>query len=187
MREKKFLILFFFVFFFNKSLTADIFIIAAINNKSITNYDIFLEIKATEILKDEVITNDVNNNIFLQDIINDKIKLLELKEVNQSNIKKAKDQINLYLKKNNKKVDKIVYDYIIQKISIKFEWNDHIVKKFSNKIEVNTFEIDDIVKSKNFSEIEKNKLLLLEKQKKINLISSTYFNDIKRKYLINYF
>lgn len=161
--------------------------IAAINNKSITSYDIFLEIKATEILENQIITNETNNNIFLQNIINDKIKLIELKEVKLSNTEKAKNQINLFLNQNNKKIDKILYDHIIQKISIQLEWNEHIAKKFSNKIEINTLEIDDFAKSKDLSETEKNKLLLLEKQKKINLISSAYFNDIKRKYLINYF
>ena len=181
MKSKIFLLIFFLIFS-NRVLSIDIIIIASINNKSITNYDLYLEQKANQILEGD--KEQTNKNYYLQKIINDKIKLLELKKISNESFNLATRQTKEFLQKSKLSIPEEIKKYIINKIAIQFEWNKYIANTYTRKLEINLSEIEYISKSKNLSEIEVEKLIDLEKRKKLNIISSTYFNEIKRKYLV---
>ena len=58
--------------------------------------------------------------------------------------------------------------------------------KYSQQLYVNTDEINQIIKSKNLKEEDREKIISIEKNKKLNIYSKTFFNQIKVKYLIKY-
>lgn len=180
--KRKIFLLFFFLILSNKTLSLDITIIASINNKSITNYDLFLEQEANKILNAS--KEKFNESYILRQIINEKIKLLELKEVSNNSYNLAKSQINEFLEKSQLSISEEIKKYIINKIALQFEWKKYITNKYARKLQINLSEIEHISKSKNLSENQTEKLISLEKEKKLNIISENYFNEIKKKYLI---
>jgi hypothetical protein len=184
MKRNILLIILFFIFS-HKVLSTDIIIIASINNKSITNYDLFLEQKANNILEGN--DKEYNKKYYLQKKINDQIKLLELEEISNISYNLAVRQANEFLKKSKLEITEEIKKYIIDKIALQIEWDRYITKNFIKKLEVNLSEINYISKSKNLSENETKKLIDLEKRKKLNLISTTRFNEIKKKYLITFY
>ena len=184
MKRKVFLFIFFFIFS-NKVLSIDIIIIASINNNSITNYDLFLEQEANQILDGN--NQQFNKNYYLQKIINDRIKLLELKEISNNSKNLATSEVNQFSKKLKSNIPKEIENYIINKFALQIEWNKYITKKYGKKLEINLSEIKYMSESKKLSDSEVKKLIDLEKRKKLNIISTAHFNEIKRKYLINFY
>jgi len=182
--KRKIFLLFFFFIFSNKVLSLDIIIIASINNQSITNYDLFLEQEANQIL--EANKKKIDESYYLRQIINEKIKLLELKKISKNSYNLAKVQINEFLKKSQLNISEEIKKYIIDKIALQFEWNKYITNKYARKLEINLSEIEHVSESKKLSESQIKKLIDLEKEKKLSIISSTYFNEIKKKYLITF-
>ena len=63
-------------------------------------------------------------------------------------------------------------------------WNKLITILFSRKLEINMNELEENIKNKNIDIKNKEKLIKIEKTKKINIISNTFYNEVKRKYLI---
>jgi len=55
---------------------------------------------------------------------------------------------------------------------------------FSRKLEINMNELEENIKNKNIDKEKKEEMIRIEKIKKINIISNTFYNEIKRKYLI---
>jgi len=157
-----------------------------INNENISNYDLDKEIKLIEKLENRKVSNLEKRKI-LNNSIDLKVKKIELDfrkiEINEIAVKKKS---NLILKKNFKNVtlDKEIRDLFVEKITIQERWNKLIVLRFGNKLEINLNEIAEIINTKNLSEKDKDELINLEKDKKINLLSNTFFNQIKKKYLI---
>ena len=160
--------------------------LVTINNRIITNYDLLLEIKTLEFLNDVKI-NDKQQPIILQQMINEKIKEIELKNyklsVSDTLISK---KLNLSLQKKNKLITKDIKDNIKNKIILQDKWNRLINLKYSQQLYVNTDEINQIIKSKNLKEKDREKIISIEKNKKLNIYSKTFFNQIKVKYLIKY-
>lgn len=186
---KIFKIVIFFILIFCTNLetkSLEIKNLASINNQTITNLDLIKEVKIREILNNTKI-NKKNHDIVLQQMINEKIKLIEAEN---NKIKAPIDiidqQYNL-IKKNKLKEKKITQDLkkvLITKIKGTYKWNKLINFKYKNKLAINIDEINEIMKSKKIPESKKDELLKIEKNKKLNTFSKTHFNKIKKKYLV---
>ena len=50
-----------------------------------------------------------------------------------------------------------------------------------------TNEIEEIMKSKNINDKNMDQITVIEKNKKLNVFSKVYFNEIKKKYFIQYY
>ena len=64
------------------------------------------------------------------------------------------------------------------------KWNKLIAILYSKKLEINMNEIEEKMKIKKIDSKKKEEIIQIEKTKKINILSNTFFNEIKRKYLI---
>ena len=74
---------------------------------------------------------------------------------------------------------------MFNKVEINMRWNKLITILFSKKLEINMNEIEENIKNKNIRyKKKKEEMIQIEKTKKINIISNTFYNEIKRKYLI---
>ncbi len=73
---------------------------------------------------------------------------------------------------------------MFNKVEINMRWNKLITILFSRKLEINMNEIEENIKNKNIDIKNKEKMIKIEKTKKINIISNTFYNEVKRKYLI---
>lgn len=173
--------------FANEKLTT----IAIINNKTITNIDILNEIQIIKILN-----KDFNNINFQQaamtNLINEILQIEEIKKFNiniEENLIKKKylefaSSLNTPI---NEKLEKRIYE----KIKIESEWNRLVSKKFSWNLNVNIDEIDEKIKKEEKKFKDKNdeiqykeKLILLEKNKKFQVYSINYINSLKKNALI---
>ena len=165
--------------------------IAIINNKTITNIDILNEIQIIKILN-----KDFNNINFQQaamtNLINEILQIEEIKKFNiniEENLIKKKylefaSSLNTPI---NEKLEKRIYE----KIKIESEWNRLVSKKFSWNLNVNIDEIDEKIKKEEKKFKDKNdeiqykeKLILLEKNKKFQVYSTNYINSLKKNALI---
>lgn len=172
--------------FLTSSNAIEIKNIASVNNYSITNFDLFQEIKIKEALEKKKISK-VQHSFVLQIMIQDKIKMLEI-DKNKIQIPEQEIQSKLALVLDqsfkNEEISKSLKDLIYKKIKYTSSWNILISQKFANKLTVNMDEIDEIIKSQNLKDGERNKVIELEKNKKLNIFSKTYFNEIKKKYFV---
>ena len=73
---------------------------------------------------------------------------------------------------------------MFNKVEINMGWNRLITILFSRKLEINMNELEENIKNKNIDIEKKEEMIRIEKTKKINIISKTFYNEIKRKYLI---
>ena len=64
------------------------------------------------------------------------------------------------------------------------KWNKLIAILFSRKLEINMNEIEENMKIKKIDLKKKEEMIQKEKTKKINILSNTFYNEVKRKYLI---
>lgn len=187
--------LFFIIILFkiNTTYTSEIKIIAKVDDKIITTEDLKYEIN---ILKFLFNLNDNEKNIranALESLINLQIKKIE---VEKNKIVVPVSQIDKYLiivlKNYNKtledlrlKINDMKYEnFLKNKLQIELAWNQLVMKKFSSTININ---IDEILAKNNISVNDTKKLdvfILQEKNKKIQALSDSYFNEIKNKTLI---
>ena len=77
-----------------------------------------------------------------------------------------------------------IKEYMFKKVEINMKWNKLVTILFSKKLEINMNEIEENIKNKNIDIKKKEEMIQIEKTKKINIISNTFYNEIKRKYLI---
>jgi len=181
---KAFLLLFI-LFFSNNSFAKDsIKTIATVNNKIITNLDISDEVKILEIfypnaeknyLYNLAINNLIDETLKKEEIIlnnitvDEKIIIYEFEKfINKLN----KDKLS---EKNKKK--------IYNTIKTKVEWNKLISQKYSWKININMNELESTIKDKDNIELKEN-LINIEKNKKINIYSQNFLENLKKKSLI---
>ena len=179
-------ILFFILFSFVETKSLEIKVLATVNNQAISNYDLFVEIKLQELLNKKPINKSQHRQI-LQQMIDETIRESEVKKNSISADKKAVNvKTNEILSKFSDEIklnDQIKFN-ITSKIENSIKWNNLILNKFRNKIQINTNEIDQIIKSKDLNEQELERVTLIEKNKKLQVFSKTYFNEIKKKYFI---
>ena len=180
------IVLFILLVFFSSAQANDIKTLVQINNYSITNIDLIKEININEILKQRNL-NNTEKKILLNNLIEQKVKDMETKKrnikINQSVINQNVMQIlkNYNIDQENKES---VREYIFKKVDTKMKWNKLIMFLFSKKLEINMDEIEENMKIKNIDIKKKEAMIQAEKTKKINIISNTFYNEIKRKYLI---
>jgi len=155
--------------------------IAIVNNTTITTYDLFKKVEAIKILTKKKITIS-HQNYILDQLIENEIKKIEIdkNKINIANniIKKISDEKILSYKLENP--PNFLKQYIFYETKLENEWNKLINIKFSNKLSLNTNEIESVIKSKNLSDSEVENLILIQKNRKLNSISKSYFNSIKR-------
>lgn len=191
---KKIILIF---FLFSKVTYAEIFIksIVQINDTIITNLDIENEIKFLSILYK--LKNDNNlTNIAIKNLIDETLKKSEIKKANiVANNDILNQEYNNYtsrLKETNN-IDPETEKIIFQKIKLELQWNKLISSKYSWKVSVNMNEIESILKNQigqddSFETINKKKenIIISEKNKKLQVYSTTYLEEIKKKSLIKY-
>ena len=176
----------FVIFFFCSTNANEIKSIVQVGSYSITNIDLIKEIRINEIIKKRELSDPEKKNI-LQNLIEEKIKEIELKKnnitVDKTIVNKRVTQIinNYQLDiSNQNKIKK----YMFNKVEINMRWNRLITILFSRKLEINMNELEENIKNKNIDIEKKEEMIRIEKTKKINIISNTFYNEIKRKYLI---
>ena len=176
----QFIIIFIFGFAFSNSSANTIKPIVTINNSVITNYDLFLEIELFKLLKQIDVNKNIENQI-LDNLISNKIKELELLNYKiDINEKILEDKANELFKKNNNDELKSI---LLKQIIVDSKWNKLIFLKFKRKLEINIMEIEER-HGKQLDYKRKNQLMEIEKNKKIQIISKTFFNEVKKKYYI---
>lgn len=194
-------IFFFYLLFFlnfNAELT-DYKILATIAEEAITLEDLKTENKIIKLLnKNITLSEERINKLSLKNLIEEKIKEIEIKK---NNIQIEKKIINNYFQtflknlniKQSPENEKIL-NLIYKKIKIENEWNNLIIKKFGWKINVNINEIDKKIKDlENNSDLEinkfisKQKLIDKEKEKKIAVFSKYYLDKLITETFIQYF
>lgn len=163
--------------------------VASVNDSIITNIDIINEIKIIQILsrpgKEDNINSLALNNLIEELIKNNEIKKNKI-QVDERNLEKRLNSIIKSLEKEGIPLNKLLKNKIFQKIKINYEWNELIVKKYINQININLKEIDDKLRnSKSINqEEEKNKLIDFEKNKKLNIYSIKHYEKLKQNALI---
>jgi peptidyl-prolyl cis-trans isomerase SurA len=149
---KMFFYIIIFIFFFNSTYSIESKIIYNIQNEIITNIDLKNEFKYLLVLNNRLkdIDKDTAFLISKESLVRDKIKKIEIMK-NFKNLKidqKYEDILikDIYLKLGLDNKDQFIeylkeYDLklknIIEKITISALWNDLIIRKYSDKIEIN--------------------------------------------------
>ena len=193
---KRFLFFFFIIATTTSSVAENKFeIIAVVNDVSITRLDLSKELTIIKILNNKQSISQDEIYIGLNNLIEEKIKKIEIEKEKLTIDKKTID--NLYytliqnLNLNNSNIDKITSNLIKEKIKIDKLWNELVAKKYSWKININMDEINKkILQNKeNIKDVEKtkNNLIIQEKNKKLSVYSKFYLNQLKKKTLIKYF
>lgn len=183
-------ILFFFLIVLNfEAKSLEIKLLAKLNNYSITNIDLYNEINFIKsVEKKEVARNQYQS--LLSEIINEKIREIETKEIPLNN--QDKNKITRQLKsimneisRNDKSFNPAsIKKEIYKKLEVKYKWEKMVFTKFKNKIEINLNEINLLINNYKEQKISKESLIEIERKKKLQLVSKSYFAQIKNKYLI---
>lgn len=176
----------FIIFFFCSANANEIKSIVLVDSYSITNVDLIKEIRINQILKNKPL-QDTEKKVLLKNLIEEKIKEIEVVKnninVNKSAVNQRVAQIISNYKFDDLNKDKIK-EYLFKKVEINMRWNKLITILFSKKLEINMNEIEEKIKNKNIGVKKKEEMIQREKTKKINIISNTFYNEVKRKYLI---
>ena len=183
---KIFLFFFCFIFFYNNILfSKEIKNLVIINNSVITNFDLEKEIKLKKIIEKIEINNIVVTKILGQ-LINEKIQFLEVEKNNIVIGEEIIDQrLNQILKSNlTLGENQEIKSYIRYKIKLNLRWNKLINFKYKRMLEVNMNEINEIMLTQKLKEENKDEIIQREKNKKLNLFSRLFLNEIKKDYLI---
>jgi len=191
---KKFLLILlinFFIFISNSYSKQVIFTVAMIDNVPITNIDVMNEILLIKILKPAEKKRNLKN-ISLQNLIDQALKIEEIKknniQISEEILNKNYNNFLLKMKINN--LPKIIQKNIFLKIKTEESWIRLIRKKFSWSAYVNIKEIEKNIKNLDYSTKKKDlfkikdKMIMNEKNKKINRMSNTYLNKLKKEALI---
>lgn len=196
---KKIFIFFFLIITTNLFANDSIITLVSVNNEIITNVDLEHEIKIIKLINNN--TEIINKNLqktALINLIEEKIKDQELKknklQINDITIDKY---FKIFLQNNNLNEDKIdnLYKKLIKKkIEINLNWQKLINNKFSWRVNININEIEqklklNIKKNENLENLNKLKqeMIANEKNKKINVYSNFYLEEIKKKSLIKFY
>ena len=167
------------VIFFQLSLTnitfSKINIIASVNNEIITNYDVIKEEEYLKILNPQLnsLENEKISELAKQSLIKEIIKKNEISKFIDLNEKNdfADEYLKQFLiklgyeneeifKKKLQKLNTYTIDEIRLKSKIEVYWNDLILSRYNNKININKKKL--LEKINNYSENEKKEFFLSE-------------------------
>ena len=186
MKVLKYILLFYFLISGSAIKSNELKTLALINNNTITTYDLFVEIKTLELLNNRKILNSERMGI-LNNLINQKIKKLEIEKnnnlVNQDQINKQLSQI-LKQRFPDQMISKEIKEKIKEKIIVAAGWNEILKQRYAGKLDINMNEISERLDIEKLNIEEKNKIILKEKNKKLNSYSTTLFNEVKRSYYV---
>ena len=195
---------FFFLFFFISTISfaediKKVVLLAKVNNIGISNFDVVEEIEIIKILSNNFTQIDQNiSKIAMQNLIEDALKKQEIEESNiaieSSDYTKNFETLILNIQKANILITDNLKNKIFKKIKLNSEWNQLINQKYRWNINVNINEIEDRLKdTKNIPTDEKelqelkNKLINIEKNKKLEVFSKIHLSKIKKQSLIKFF
>ena len=195
---------FFFLFFFISTISfaediKKVVLLAKVNNIGISNFDVVEEIEIIKILSNNFTQIDQNiSKIAMQNLIEDALKKQEIEESNiaieSSDYTKNFETLILNIQKANILITDDLKNKIFKKIKLNSEWNQLINQKYRWNVNVNINEIEDRLKDtkniptdgKELQEL-KNKLINIEKNKKLEVFSKIHLSKIKKQSLIKFF
>ena len=195
---------FFFLFFFISTISfaediKKVVLLAKVNNIGISNFDVVEEIEIIKILSNNFTQIDQNiSKIAMQNLIGDALKKQEIEESNiaieSSDYTKNFETLILNIQKANILITDNLKNKIFKKIKLNSEWNQLINQKYRWNVNVNINEIEDRLKDtkniptdgKELQEL-KNKLINIEKNKKLEVFSKIHLSKIKKQSLIKFF
>ena len=180
--------------------TKKITLVAKVNNFGISNIDLLEEIQILKNLNTNLNNTDkqILEKIAIQSLIDDVLKRQEIDENNiklsDSNFTKDYEQLIASIEKTGVTIDANIKKKIFQKVKLNNEWNQLINQKYRRNVNVNINEIEVRLKdTKNIPTDEKelqelkNKLINIEKNKKLEVFSKIHLSKIKKQSLIKFF
>ena len=184
MKKILLIIVIFLILSFLRVASDEFFIKYKIDNQIVTNYDIEKEKTYLTILNPALkkINKSEIHNLATRSIIREKIKIIELEKYYNLNIDENKNILinitnNLFSKNGLDSQDDIKkylssfnldYEWVLQKIKIETYWNNLIMKKYSNQIQINRDQIKKDLELQISQIRKKRKLLLAEMLIKID-------------------
>jgi len=194
---KKIILIVLLIFSSNALGEKNIINIAIVNDKIITNIDLANEIKFLKLFEENIKDPEKIKQTAINNLIND---ILKDQEISSNNLKSNDDLIkknynNIISKFSNQKITltKILENKIYDKIKIEINWNNLITKKYYWSININLSEIEEKIKNEKKTRSPKEildykeKLVSIEKDKKLSLYSQNHLNKIKKESLIRFF
>ena len=187
------IILIIFLFFYSINAFAYFKIIATVDTETITKLDLDNEKLIVKLLNKNINYN--NSSILLNNLIDQKIKSLEIKkeniEINFKSIDKDYEILLQQLKIEKNQLKQNLIPLIKEKIKIEKYWNRIILKKYGWKLNVNMKEIENkvranIEKIKDLDQFKEN-LIIQEQNKKLSVFSNYYLNKLKKQVLIKFY
>lgn len=184
----------------NSENTKKITLLAKVNNFGISNIDLGEEIQIMKNLNINLDKTDkqILEKIAIQNLIDDVLKKQEIDEnnikLNTSTFAKEYEQLISSIEKTSLIIDENIKKKIFQKIKLNNEWNQLINQKYRWNVNVNMNEIEDKLKNteniptdeKELQEL-KNRLINIEKSKKLEVFSKIHLSKIKKQSLIKFF
>jgi hypothetical protein len=180
--------------------TKKITLVAKVNNFGISNIDLQEEIQIMKNLNTNLNNTDkqILEKIAIQSLIDDVLKRQEIDEndikLSNSMFTKEHEQLIASIEKTGVIIDTNIKKKIFLKVKLNNEWNQLINQKYRWNVNVNINEIEDRLKdTKNISTDEKelqelkNKLINIEKNKKLEVFSKIHLGKIKKQSLIKIF
>lgn len=159
--------------------------LANVNESIITNIDTENEIILMKLLENNINYKNINTNA-LENLITYTLKEQEIKkykiEIDPKNIKNKYDSIVYELEKLNKISDNLKKK-IYSKIEIDYGWNLLIKQLYSWKVSVNMHEIESKANTE-VNKDNKDKIILEEKNKKLQIYSANHLSSLKKKSFI---
>ena len=194
---KKIILIVLLIFSSNALGEKNIINIAIMNDKIITNIDLANEIKFLKLFEENIKDPEKIKQTAINNLIND---ILKDQEISSNNLKSNDDLIkknynNIISKFSNQKITltKILENKIYDKIKIEINWNNLITKKYYWSININLSEIEEKIKNEKKTRSPKEildykeKLVSIEKDKKLSIYSQNHLNKIKKESLIRFF
>ena len=180
--------------------TKKITLVAKVNNFGISNIDLLEEIQIMKNLNTNLNNTDeqILEKIAIQSLIDDVLKRQEIDEndikLSDFTFSKEYEQLIASIEKTGVIIDTNIKKKIFLKVKLKNEWNQLINQKYRWNVNVNINEIEDRLKdTKNIPTDEKelqelkNKLINIEKNKKLEVFSKIHLSKIKKQSLIKFF
>ena len=184
----------------HSEVTKKITLVAKVNNFGISNIDLLEEIQIMKNLNTNLNNTDkqILEKIAIQNLIDEVLKRQEIDEndikLSDSTFSKEYEQLIASIEKTSVIIDANIKKKIFQKVKLNNEWNQLINQKYRWNVNVNINEIEDRLKdTKNIPTDEKelqelkNKLINIEKNKKLEVFSKIHLSKIKKQSLIKFF
>ena len=184
----------------HSEVTKKITLVAKVNNFGISNIDLLEEIQIMKNLNTNLNNTDkqILEKIAIQNLIDEVLKRQEIDEndiqLSDSTFSKEYAQLIASIEKTGVIIDANIKKKIFLKVKLNNEWNQLINQKYRWNVNVNINEIEDRLKDtkniptdgKELQEL-KNKLINIEKNKKLEVFSKIHLSKIKKQSLIKFF